>query len=77
MELPVSTRHSAIPEAVEDGVNGLLVPPGDSEALAAALSRLLVDAELRQQLGLRGQQRVAEQFDPDKNARQLLEEMLA
>lgn len=51
-ELPVlSTRTGAIPEYIEDGVHGLLVPPGDVEALAAAARRLVTDAALRQRLG--------------------------
>lgn len=37
----VSTRHSAIPELVEDGVTGTLVPPGSPEALAGALRKVL------------------------------------
>jgi glycosyltransferase involved in cell wall biosynthesis len=43
---------------VEDGVSGLLVPPGDSAALAAALRRLLADPHLRARLGAGGHKRV-------------------
>lgn len=46
----VATDASGIPEAVESGVEGLLVPPGDEEALAAALRRLLEDDGLRQRI---------------------------
>lgn len=78
MELPVvSTCHSAIPEAVEDGVNGLLVPPDDPAALAAALHRLLSSPELRLSFGQKGRQTVIEKFDPEKNTRRLLEEITA
>ncbi|HEX6230473.1 MAG TPA: glycosyltransferase [Actinomycetota bacterium] len=78
MRLPVvSTRHSGIPEAVEDGRTGLLVPPGDPAALATAIAELVGDAELRERLGRRGQERVAELFDADANARTLLEEVVA
>ncbi|HPT96485.1 MAG TPA: glycosyltransferase family 4 protein [Armatimonadota bacterium] len=59
----VSTRVSAIPEAVEDGVTGLLVPPGDVDALAAALEKLIRDAGLRQRLGEAGRARVERDFD--------------
>jgi glycosyltransferase involved in cell wall biosynthesis len=38
-------------DIVDDGVNGLLVPPGDATALAAALERLIMDPELRSRLG--------------------------
>jgi glycosyltransferase involved in cell wall biosynthesis len=44
-------------DAVEDGVTGLLVPPGDIGALRAALERLLGDAELRARLGAAGRGR--------------------
>lgn len=42
----VATRVGAIPELIADGVNGLLAPPEDAEALAACLSRLLGDGSL-------------------------------
>lgn len=41
----VSTDVGGVPEVVEDGVNGLLAPVGDAEALAAAIRRLLADPE--------------------------------
>lgn len=74
MELPViSTRHSGVPEVVEDGVNGLLVPPEDAQALAGALEQLIRSPDTRQQFGRVGRQIVAERFDPEKNTRRLLE----
>lgn len=73
MGLPVvSTPVSGIPEVVEDGVNGFLVPPGDEVALADALARLLDDPAARRQLGERGRERVAAEFDAERNARRLL-----
>jgi colanic acid/amylovoran biosynthesis glycosyltransferase len=78
MGLPVvSTAHSGIPEAVEHGASGLLVPPGDEEALAQALARLIDDPALRERLGRRGRERVRELFDVDANARRLLAEVVA
>ena len=47
----VSSRVGGIPEIVEDGVTGLLVPPADDAALAQALSRLQNDASLRRRMG--------------------------
>jgi len=47
----VSTSVGAIPEAVREGHNGLLVPAGDVTALARALERLIEDPELRRNLG--------------------------
>jgi len=50
-------------EAVTDGVGGLMVPPGDPQALADAICRLLTDAPLRRRLGEQGRRMVAERFD--------------
>lgn len=61
----VASRAGGIPEAVRDGVNGLLVPPGDADALAQALHRLLDDAPLRRRLGDGGRRLVAEVFSPE------------
>lgn len=47
----VATRVAGIPEVVDDGRTGLLVPPGDSRALGAALARLFGNAAFRRQLG--------------------------
>lgn len=45
-----------------DGVTGCVVPPGDSRALAAAMSRLLADGSLREEMGSRGRERVEREF---------------
>ena len=58
----VATRVSAIPELIEDGVNGILSPPGDPGALAAEIERLLRDATLRRRLGSEGERRVRADF---------------
>ena len=47
----VASRVAGIPQVVEDGRNGLLVPPGDARALAEALRRLLREPETRARLG--------------------------
>ena len=59
----VSTRLSGIPELIDDGTTGLLVPPGDHAALAAALARLIADPALRARLGAAGEARVRVAFD--------------
>jgi glycosyltransferase involved in cell wall biosynthesis len=46
----LATNVGGVPEIVEDGRNGLLVPPNDPEAMAAAISRLFGDAGLRERL---------------------------
>jgi glycosyltransferase involved in cell wall biosynthesis len=58
----VATDVGGIPELVADGETGLLVPPGDADALAAALQRLVADAELRRRLGDAARARVEERF---------------
>ena len=58
----VATRVSAVPELIEDGINGLLVEPGDRAALAAALERLIRDPALRARLGAAGEARVRADF---------------
>jgi glycosyltransferase involved in cell wall biosynthesis len=66
MKLPVVATHvDGCREAVSDGVTGLLVPPRDSQSLAAAIERLLLDPELRHRLGQAGRQRVLQDFRPE------------
>jgi len=59
----LATRVAAIPELIEDGVTGALVPPEDAASLAAALSRLIADPAGRHRLGEAGQQRIRAEFD--------------
>jgi glycosyltransferase involved in cell wall biosynthesis len=61
----VATCVDGIPEAVEDGVMGLLVEPGDASALALALSELLGDTCRSARMGQEGVKRVAERFSID------------
>jgi glycosyltransferase involved in cell wall biosynthesis len=71
--LPViATAISGIPELVEDGVTGLLVPPGAPEALAGAVMRLAQDRAAALAMAERGRARVLEQFDPERNHRRVL-----
>ncbi|MBI2359835.1 MAG: GT4 family glycosyltransferase PelF [Deltaproteobacteria bacterium] len=65
----VATRVGGNPEAVEDGVSGLLVPPQDSAALARAMCRILRDPELASRFGQVGRRRVAEQFSIERMTR--------
>lgn len=57
-----SALESGVTWVNRDGVTGLTVPPGDSAALAAAVSRLMSDPELRQRLGEGGRRRVEAEF---------------
>jgi glycosyltransferase involved in cell wall biosynthesis len=63
MELAsVASGIEAIPELIEDGVNGRLVPPDDPQALAAAIAQLIGDPALRLRLGRAARARVLERF---------------
>lgn len=50
----IGTRAGGIPEVIEDGVTGELVPSSDARALAGALRRMITDPDLRQRLGAAG-----------------------
>jgi colanic acid/amylovoran biosynthesis glycosyltransferase len=70
--VPVAaSRLSGIPEAVRHEETGLLCPPGDPEALALALKRLLTESDLRANLAQRGRDLVEEEFDGSRNARRV------
>jgi glycosyltransferase involved in cell wall biosynthesis len=61
----VGTTAGGIPEAVEHGVTGLLVPPHNAAALADAILALLRDPALRRRMGEAGLARVRERFSVD------------
>ena len=58
----VATRVGGVAEIIEDGVSGLIVPPGDAEALAEAIRKLYERPELRCELGRRGRERIGAAF---------------
>ena len=68
----VATTAGAFPEVIEDGVSGLLVPPGDAPALANAIERLLEDTELRQRLGQESRRRIVDRFSWGETAERTL-----
>jgi glycosyltransferase involved in cell wall biosynthesis len=59
----VSTRTGRAPDFVMDGVTGLLVPPGDEEAITSAISKLLKDDDYKQSLGSEARKYVCSNFD--------------
>jgi glycosyltransferase involved in cell wall biosynthesis len=58
----VATRVGGTPEAIEDGVTGVLVPPNEPDALANAICRVLADPSLGARLGRAARQAAAERF---------------
>jgi glycosyltransferase involved in cell wall biosynthesis len=69
----VATSVGGLPELVEDGRTGFLVPPRDERALADALVCLLRDKELCHQMGAHGKRKVATECSPESVARQTLQ----
>jgi glycosyltransferase involved in cell wall biosynthesis len=69
----VATAVGGSPEAVQDGVTGLLVPRGDAPALAGAISGLLRDPERRARMGAAATVRAASLFDEDRVVASLLD----
>lgn len=64
--LPIlSTPIGGIPEAVTHGVEGFLVPPGDVEAIARHLERMLDDAELARRMGEAARRKIQDKFSVD------------
>lgn len=66
----VASRVGGVPEVIRDGVDGLLVPPGDAPRLAAAMADLLADPERSCALGRAGRERALSQFHVDRLVRE-------
>jgi glycosyltransferase involved in cell wall biosynthesis len=74
MEIPcVATWITGIPEIIRHETDGLLAPPGDADALARAIARLMDDSALRRRLGQQGRLRILEKFDLHRNTEHLAE----
>jgi glycosyltransferase involved in cell wall biosynthesis len=67
----VSTNIAGIPELIRSGIDGLLVPPSDLDALVEALTRLMDDPALRRRLAASGRARVLALYDLERNVEQL------
>ena len=66
MEKPVvATRVGGIPDLVEHGINGLLVPPDDDHELAEAIKKILNDKNLAEKMGKSGRKKIKNQFSSD------------
>ena len=62
----VATTAGGLPEVVEDGVTGILVPPGEPEALAEGILCLLRDPKMRNRMGQAGRERVLAEFTVER-----------
>ncbi len=69
----VTTSVGDLPFAVEDGRNGYLIPPGELPPLVAALERLVLDPELRREMGERGREDVRQRFSTEAMSEKLEE----
>lgn len=67
----IASQVGGLPEIIEDGVNGLLVPPAEPERIAQALERLMTDALLLERLADSAHQLALERFDPHQWARRI------
>jgi len=66
----VATDVGGTPEVVQDGQTGFLVPPGEYEALAISICKLLEDPDLRCRMGKEGKERVAKYFSIEQMTQQ-------
>ena len=64
----VATDVGGVSELVGDGVTGILVPPGDGEAMASGIQKLLQDSDLRERMGASGLKKIKEEFSFDEMA---------
>jgi phosphatidylinositol alpha-1,6-mannosyltransferase len=71
----VGGRSGGIPDAIEDGVTGLLVDPEDTAALADAIATILLDPDLARRMGEAGRERVERLFTWDRVAERILESL--
>ena len=72
--LPIAaTAVGGIPEILEDGLTGLMVPPRNPDAMADAILRILADPEMRLRLGAAARLRAESNFTPDAYKRSLVE----
>ena len=69
----VATRVGGLPEMVEHGHTGYLVAPRDTAELAESVTRLLLDAALRRQMGANGKRKIEAECSPDVIAKKTME----
>jgi glycosyltransferase involved in cell wall biosynthesis len=62
----VATAVGGVPDVVEDGTTGILVPPRDHRAMADALARVAGDPSLRERMGAAARQHVRDRFSSER-----------
>ena len=67
----IATNGGGVPEIVEDGKTGILIPMGDPQAMAEAISRLAADPVMAETMGARGWERVRDNFTMEHKARKV------
>jgi glycosyltransferase involved in cell wall biosynthesis len=74
MELPViASSNAGIPDIIDDGITGILIPPKNPEALSEAIMKLAGDPDLRLKLGTAARKCVEEKFDLNQSVMKLEE----
>lgn len=68
----VVANVGGLPEVVEDGVSGFVVPPRDPEQTAKAIEKLVLDSTLREQIGKNGRERVEKLYNWEDNVNQMI-----
>jgi glycosyltransferase involved in cell wall biosynthesis len=68
----VATRVGAIPDVLQDGVTGILIPPKDPQAIAEAIIMILSDKKLASGIAKKGFERVRDNFSSEKMASKYL-----
>lgn len=68
----VVSNVGGLPEVVEDGVSGFVVPPRDPQKTAEAIEKLVLDKSLREEIGRNGRERVKRLYNWDDNVKQMI-----
>ncbi len=67
----IATNAGGIPEIIQDGINGILVPVGDTDGISEAIVKIVRDRNLARRLGLAGRDTVKEKFTIEKNVQKV------
>jgi glycosyltransferase involved in cell wall biosynthesis len=68
----VATNVGGLPEVVDNEITGIIVPPKNAEQVAIALERLIVNKELRNEMGIKGREKVEMQYNWQNNVKQMI-----